>query len=220
MITRLMTRHLVPLIACALLAGCAGTKPAAYNGIASSPYLTPDPDDASDRTPYRYAARVNWNGYRKLVLDNVSIYKGTDHQFADISEGEKTELATYMQARFAEKLGTRFQITDSPAPDTLRVALTLTGAEKTTPVLGTVSRFDLLGGVYNGVQSFRDREGTFTGSVIYAVEVYDAQTSRLLMAYISRQYPNPMNIGASIGALEAAKTGIEKGAEDIVDRLK
>ena len=42
------------------------------------------------------------------------------------------------------------------------------------------------------------------GSVIYAVEISNAATSRLLNAYIAKQYPNALNVGASIGSLSAA----------------
>jgi hypothetical protein len=70
------------------------------------------------------------------------------------------------------------------------------------------------------VQTFRGKEGTFTGFVIYSVEVYDASTNRLLSAYVTKQYPSPWNIGASFGALSAAKTGIEKGADALVAQLK
>ncbi|HKX41855.1 MAG TPA: DUF3313 family protein, partial [Burkholderiaceae bacterium] len=59
----------------------------------------------------------------------------------------------------------------------------------------------------------------FTGSVTYAVEVFDATSNALLEAYITKQYPSPMNIGASLGTLDASMTGIRKGAEELVAQL-
>jgi len=202
------------------LAGCGSPKPVAYNGIPSSSYLRPDTTDESGHTPYSYSTSANWRTYHNVILDHVAVYQGTDHQFGDMPEYDKTALASYMQTQFSEKLATKFRVTNDPGPNTLRIKLTLTGAVKTTPVLGPFSRFDMLGLLYNGVQSVRGGEGTFTGSVIYAVEIYDAPTAQLLSAYITKQYPNSMNIGASFGALEAAKTGIEKGAEMMVEQLR
>jgi hypothetical protein len=75
-------------------------------------------------------------------------------------------------------------------------------------------------GLYNGVQAVRGREGTFTGSVMYAVEIYDAPTNRLLSAFVAKQYPGAFNIGASIGSLAAAKAGIDKGAGALAEDLK
>lgn len=102
----------------------------------------------------------------------------------------------------------------------MRIRLTLTGAKKNTPVLGTLSRVDIAGGLYNGVQAVRGREGSMTGSVIYAVELYDAASNKLLAAYVTKQYPNALNIASSVRPLDAAKAGIEKGAESFADQLR
>jgi Protein of unknown function (DUF3313) len=132
---------------------------------------------------------------------------------------EKATLSAYMRNRFAEKLRSRFTLVDVRGPKTLRVRLTLTGAVINTPVLGTLSRFDLAGAVYNGVQAARDGEGMMTGSVIYGVEIFDASTSRLLSAYVTKQYPNAFDIKASVGALAAATAGIDKGADAFMAQL-
>jgi hypothetical protein len=170
--------------------------------------------------PYSYSTSVNWQAYSNVIIDQVAVYRGSDNQFGKISEEDKSSLAHYMYAQFVGKLSARFNITSTPGPGTLRIKLTLTGVATTTPVLGTLSRFDLMGALYNGVQSVRGGEGSFTGSVFYVVEIYDASTSQLLSAYIAKQYPNSLNIGASFGALAAARTGIEKGAEKIVEQLR
>jgi hypothetical protein len=205
---------------CAVLSGCASTEPVAYSGIASSSQLTPNPQDKSGRIPYRYSTQVDWRPYSRIILDPITIYRGPDQQFGDMSEENKASLAGYMQSEFTEKLKQRFTLASDPAPNTLRVRLTLTGATTTTPVLGTFSHLDLGGNLYNGVQAIRDREGMIAGSVIYAAEIYDAQTNRLLSAYVTKQYPNPLNIGSSIGSLTASRTGIEKGAEEMVASMK
>jgi hypothetical protein len=74
--------------------------------------------------------------------------------------------------------------------------------------------------VYNGVQAARDGEGTMTGSVIYAVEIFDAATSNLLSAFVSKQYPSPLNIKASVGPLTAAEAGLDKGADALLAQFR
>ncbi|MHA6832736.1 DUF3313 domain-containing protein [Ralstonia pseudosolanacearum] len=213
-------RHLLIATTCAVLAGCANVQPVAYSGIASSSYMKPNLQDASGRMPYNYATQVDWRKYRRIQIDPVAVYRGADGQFGDMSETDRAALAGYMQAKFAEKLQSRFELANDAGPNTLRLKLTLTGADTTTPVLGTLSRFDIAGGIYNGVQTVRGREGTFTGFVMYAVEIYDASSNRLLNAYVTKQYPSPWNLGASFGSLSAAKTGVEKGADALVAQLK
>jgi hypothetical protein len=199
--------------------GCASVSPVPYAELASSAYMAPDKSDASGRVPFRYSTQVDWRAYNKVILDPVTVYRGKDHQFGDLSDKDKATLAAYMQNGFAERLRARFALVRERGPNTLRIRLTLTGAVTNTPVLGTLSRFDVAGAVYNGVQAARDGEGTMTGSVIYSVEIFDAATSRLLSAYVTKQYPSAYDIKASVGALAAATAGLDKGADALMAQL-
>ncbi|WP_421991898.1 DUF3313 domain-containing protein [Roseococcus sp.] len=205
---------------CAGLTACGTAEPVAYSAIASSAQLAPNTQGDAARIPFRYSAASDLRSYNRAIIEPVAIYRGPDHQFGDLSESDKAALAAYMQAQFAERLRTRFAIASDPAPNTLRVRLTLTGAATSTPVLAPLSRVDLAGGIYNGVQSLRGGEGTLTGAVIYAVEIYDAPSNRLLRAFVSKQYPNALNIMASMGSLAAARAGIEKGADALIAQLR
>ncbi|MBR0853387.1 DUF3313 domain-containing protein [Bradyrhizobium liaoningense] len=209
-------RGLGTLVLCAAAAGCASVAPVPYSELASSAYMAPDKSDASGRVPYRYSTPVDWRAYDKAILDPVVVYRGRDHQFGDMSDKDKATLAVYMQNSFAERLRGRFALVRERGPNTLRIRLTLTGAVTNTPVLGTLSRFDLAGAVYNGVQAARDGEGTMTGSVVYGVEIFDATTSRLLSAYVTKQYPGAYDIKATAGALAAATAGLDKGADALM----
>lgn len=202
------------------LAGCADTQPARYADIDSAPQLQPNTGDKADRIPFRYAAPVDWNKYTHVIIDPVTLYQGSDNQFGEMDQADRQTLAKYMQDRFSESLRSRFTETQTPTPATIRIKLTLTGAETTTQVVGTVTKFDLAGGPYNIVQALRGKEGMLSGSVNYTVEIYDAVSNRLLNAYIAKQYPNAMNVGATIGSLSAAEVGIDKGADELADMLK
>ncbi|RXH21299.1 hypothetical protein XH99_23890 [Bradyrhizobium nanningense] len=212
-------RGLGTLVLCAGLGGCASVAPVPYSEMASSAYLAPDKSDASGRVPYRYSTPVDWRAYNKVILDPVVVYRGKDHQFGDMSGKDKATLAAYMQTCFADRLRGRFALVRERGPNMLRIRLTLTGAVTNTPVLGTLSRFDMAGAIYNGVQAARDGEGTMTGSVIYGVEIFDATSSRLLSAYVTKQYPAAYDIKATAGALAAATAGLDKGADALMAQL-
>jgi hypothetical protein len=211
---------LVLIALCSLATGCASTEPTAYSALSSAAELRPNTADRTGRMPYRYQGNADWRQYSSIIVDPVVIYSGADNQFGKMADTDKTALASYMQSEFSAQARTRFAIVTRPTPQTLRLRLTLTGAKENTPVLGTVSRFDLLGGPYNAVQAVRGREGTLTGSVNYAVEIYDAGSGRLLSAYIAKQYPGALNVGASLAPLQAAKVGIQKGAEAFVAQMR
>ena len=219
-----MFKHkLVPLLftvtAALALAACASVQPVAYNGIASSSQLQRNRDDDSVKVPYRYTSPVTWSRYTQVTLDPVIVYQGSDNQFGDMKDADKTALADYMAKTFAAKLAKRFEVANQAGPHTLRVKLTLTGAEKTTLLAGQAMHFDLAGNLYNGVQAIRGGQGAFSGSVSYAVEVYDSESGHLLKAYVSKQYPNAMNLPAAFGSLNAAKTGLDKGADALIAQL-
>ncbi|WDS35315.1 MAG: DUF3313 domain-containing protein [Pseudoxanthomonas sp.] len=190
-----------------------------YAGLDSAAQLHVNPDRRDNRIPYRYNDRADSKRYGLVLLEPVAVYAGPDAQFGKVPLPERQALADYMQVEFEAALGKAFQLTNVAGPDTLRIKLTLTGAKASKKFLAAASRFDIGGGSYNLVQSIRGKEGAMSGSVTYAVEVYDAQSGRLLDAYVSKQYPNAMNVKANIGALSASKKGIQLGAEELVATL-
>lgn len=203
-----------------LLAGCSSHPPVRYSGIDSASKLSANTGDNADRIPYRYSPAVDWRKYDSIIIDPVKIYQDKDGQFDDMAQSDRQLLASHMQDQFSKALSTRFKEVNTPVPGTLRLVLTLTGADTTPQVVGTFTKFDLAGGPYNIVQSVRGGRGLMSGSVDYAVEVYDANSHELLKAYVARQYPNAMNVSASIGSLSAAEVGIEKGAEELAKMLQ
>lgn len=203
-----------------VLAACSTTQPIPYAGVGASSQMRLNTHDDTGRMPYEYKAAADWRKYSSFMLDPVDVYRGKDNQFEDMSEEDKTYLARYMQDEFSDKLGKRFRNAAAPGPDTLRIRLTLAGAKTNTAVLSTLSRFDLMGGPYNAVQAIRGREGAMTGSVSFAVEIFDASTNALLGAYVAKQYPNAWNLGAGMGSLSASKAGIENGADQLLAYLR
>jgi hypothetical protein len=220
----MLKKKVVPLLVAAttilVLSACAGVQPVPYSGISSSAQLRQNHDEDAAKVPYKYTAATVWSRYTQVQLDPVVVYQGSDNQFGDLKADDRALLADYMGNKFSEKLATRFQIVQQPGPNTLRIKLTLTGAEKTKLLVGQFMHFDLAGNLYNGVQSVRGGQGAFSGSVSYAVEVYDSSNGHLLKAYVSKQYPNAMNLVAAFGSLGAAKTGVDKGADALVTELR
>ncbi|MEA9589229.1 DUF3313 domain-containing protein [Xanthomonas sp. WHRI 10064A] len=202
------------------LVGCASTRPMPYSQLPSSSYLRPHDGSRGDRMPYAYHSDVEWTHYRAAIVEPVAVYRGPDAQFDNVPEQDKRMLADVMQQEFGNAIARRWRPTTTADRDTLRIRITLTGAKPSKRVLGTIMKVDLGGGSYNAVQAARGNEGAFSGSVSYAVEIFDVQSDRLLAAYVEKQYPSAMNIKASLGAYDAAKAGIRKGAEQLIDGIE
>jgi hypothetical protein len=222
--SKMLKTRLIPYLCAGVFAmsltACAGVQPVNYSGLASSPQLKQNRDGDTTRVPFAYSAPVIWSRYSKVEIDPVVVYQGSDNQFGDLKAADKEVLANYMEKTFAEKLAKRFDVTKQPDAGSLRVKLTLTGAETTATLAGQVTHFDIAGNLYNGVQAIRGGKAMFGGSVSYAVEVYDGASGQLLKAYVTKQYPNAMNLPAAFGSLGAAKTGLDKGADALVAQLR
>jgi Protein of unknown function (DUF3313) len=198
------------LIACIALSGCASTRPVAYRDLSSSSQLKPvkdGPDLYEYKNPHDHLAT-----YTALMVDPVTIYRGPDSQFGSVKEPARNTIAQYMERQFAEALGKQFKITDSPSPGRLRLHLTLTGIETSTPVVSTLSHIAPVGLLVNSGLEASGNKGTFFGSVSYAVELYDAVTGELLYASISKETAHALDVTASFGSLDAAKAGVRRGA--------
>lgn len=219
-LTKQLSRTLI-LTAIIATVGCSSTSPVKYAGIEATSRMLPNTADDSARIPFRYAAPVDWSKYRSITIEPVEIYGGSDAQFNDLPQEDRRNLADYMQKKFAEVLAEKFTVNTSAgnAP-ALRLKLTLAGADTTPQFVGTVTKFDLAGGPYNIVQSLRGGRGLMSGYVNYAVEVKDAANGELLLAYVAEQYPNAMNVGATFGSMSAAETGVDKGAEQLLEKLR
>lgn len=220
MTTSPFIRPALALCAGLALAACAGPQPAPYRDLAATPFLKPNPNDSSGKIPFLYTENADWSKYHSVMIEPVTVYDGPDQQFGKMSMEDRAALAQYMQTRFAKALAKRFTVVELPGPDTLRIKLVLTGASTTTPVLSTFSRIDMAGSLYNGVQAVSGGEGLMTGWVMYAAEIRDGGSGRLLEAFETKQYPNAYNIPATFGSLAAARTGIDKGAQALVGALQ
>lgn len=81
-----------------------------------------------------------------------------------------------------------------------------------------MARFDPLSFGFNLYQAYCGADGLMVGSITYWVEVQNASTGELLLAFVGRGFPNPLNIMASVGRLTAARYGIDQAPENL-DRL-
>jgi len=209
------------MLALTVLAGCKTVQPVIFKDLDSAPLLTPDTRDPSGHVPFAYQApAIDLATYHGVIFEPVSIYSGSDHQFGKLSIDDRKVLAAYTQKQFAAVLSQRYVMTSLPGPNTLKVLVTLTGAEKTVPVLGTLKQITPVGAAVGLVRSARDKQAHSIGSVTYAVEIYDSSSGRILRALIVTEYPAAENLSASIGALTAAEVGIQKGSQSLLDEMK
>jgi hypothetical protein len=132
---------------------------------------------------------------------------------------DRNLIANYMQQQFTEVLSKKFQITSAADSRTLRLHLTLTGIELSTPVVSALTHIDPFSLIVNSGLQVAGDKGTFLGSVTYAVDLYDVKTGKLIYATISKESAHALDITSSFGRLDATKAGVRLGAKHFVDTL-
>lgn len=199
------------------VSGCASTKPLAYEDLPSTSQLKPA---NKGHDAFLYARPdTDMTKYVAVTVDPVTVYAGKDSQFGAVPEEQRRAIAEYMQRQFAEVLSKKWQIVSAGISGTLRLHLTLTGIEKSTPVVSALSHMLPVGLLINSGLQLSDHNGTFLGSVSYAVDVYDAKTGELIYASISRETPHALDLTSSFGRLDAARAGVRLGAKHLRDNL-
>jgi len=205
------------LIAIVGVSGCASTKPPAYEDLPSTSQLKPA-NKGHDAFLYAHS-NTDMSKYIAVTVDPVTVYTGKDSQFGAVPEEQRRMIAEYMQRQFSEVLSKKWQIVNAADSGTLRLHLTLTGIEKSTPVVSALSHMLPVGLLINSGLQLSDHNGTFLGSVSYAVDLYDAKTGELVYASISKETPHALDLTSSFGRLDAAKAGVRRGAKHLRDNL-
>lgn len=172
-------------------------------------------NDAS-RIPFIYRQPLDWTRYTAAILNSVISTENPDDAFPDLMPSEEEYLRAQLMEQFSKGVAKRFQIVSSNTPNAVRIRLSLVEAKSNIPVLSTLFRLDPLGGPINLYRAWRGDEGVLLGSITYWVEVHDALTGNLLLAYVGRGFPHPFDIMASLGKLTAAERGTARAPQDFL----
>jgi hypothetical protein len=96
------------------------------------------------------------------------------------------------------------------------------GARKTKGGLATATRVTPLGFGTSALKSALGKTGSLTGSLLFAVELYDGRTNELMLAAVRRRTPDPLDIPATLSTTDTVKAiarefgdGARKRLEDL-----
>lgn len=134
-------KEVVLVLMFVLLAGCAGSKQA--RDVTTSGFL----GDYSKlvrgeegQELYRYNnPKVNWASYKKILLDPVMIWRGSEDPQKTPPAEDLQRLADFFYSALFNELKKDYVMVSKPEPETARVQVAIINAEKTNPALATVS---------------------------------------------------------------------------------
>jgi hypothetical protein len=196
----------------------AQTKDHAPTALSSSAKMAQD-KQGSESWTYAQPVAV-FTKYRTVIVDNATVYHGPDAQFDGIEPADRSKFAAIITDELRSELAKTFPTPARPQADTLRVKVTVLGATKTVGGLATATRVTPLGFATSALKSAVGRKGSFTGSVLYSVELYDARTNELLLAAVRRRTPDPLDVPATLSTTDTVKAVAREFADGARKRLE
>lgn len=211
----------IALSVCALatpIAAEAQTRDHAPVSLPSAKVMAQDKPNSESWTYVQPASR--FQKYRTVIVSDTTVYRGPDAQFEGIDPADRTKFANLITQELRSELAKSFPAPASPQADTLRLHVTILGAQKTTGGIATATRVTPFGFATSAVKSVLGKSGSLTGSVLFAVEAYDARTNELLLAAVRRRTPDPLDIPATLSTGETVKAIAREFADGARKRLE
>jgi hypothetical protein len=211
-------RLALPVLLLAAAPAIAQTKDHAPVGLPSGARMSQDKPGTESWT---YAQPTSaFTKYRTVIVDPTTVYQGPDAQFDNVDPADRAQYASVITGELRSEMAKTFPAPASPQADTLRVKVTILGATKTKGGIATATRVTPLGFATSALKSVRGKTGSFTGSILYAVEVYDARTNELLLAAVRRRTPDPLDVPATLSQTETVKAVAREFADGARKRLE
>lgn len=177
--------------------------------------------DKANTESWTYAQPTSvFTKYRTVIVDPTTVYQGPDAQFDGVDPADRQKYAVVITDELRQEIAKTFPAPARPQADTLRLRVTILGATKTKGGIATATRVTPMGFGLSALKSALGKGGTFTGSILYAVELYDARTNQLLLAAVRRRTPDPLDVPATISQTETVKAVAREFADGARKRLE
>lgn len=134
-----------------------------------------------------FASDADWSKYTKVLLDPVTVWRGTESRSHGLSAAKAQVLADYFYNVIQQEVSKHYQLVSIPGPDTLRVQVALTKVDETHVVLDIVSTIVPQAALADRVQALATGRLAFVGSAQVEARVMDSQTGRILGEGVDRR---------------------------------
>ena len=164
-------------------AGCATSRPGRVPKPAGflSDYdrLVPGEGTQAERVWVR--PDVAWADYDAILLDPVTIWRGTEARSRGLSGEDAQMLADAFYELIRERVSPHWRIATEPGPRTLRVQTALTKIDEKNLAIDVVSSVVPQARGLNTVQSMATKTFFFTGQAAIEARISDASSGQILV---------------------------------------
>ncbi|HEY5711226.1 MAG TPA: DUF3313 domain-containing protein [Allosphingosinicella sp.] len=148
---------------------------------------------------------LNLGSYRNVMIEPTTVYSGPDSQFQGVSAANRQRYAGILTEKLRAAMAQALPVVTRAGPGTARIRLTLIGMTETTGVVATATRVSVIGFATTAMRSVTGRQGSLTGSMLIAIEVFDGGSGQLQAAAVRRRAPDALDIPATLGNQETVE---------------
>jgi len=123
---------------------------------------------------------VDWRAYDKMLLDPVTFWRHPDAGSQGVSNKDIQVVVDYFYTLIYRKFSRDMEIVKTPQPDTLRVKVAITKAEKSHVVLDVISTVVPQLRLMSALKELVTGKPAFVGEVEIEMKTTDAMTGELL----------------------------------------
>lgn len=216
--------HLLAIIGAAAAAAAAAASPAigqtkehAPVSLRSSPSLVQE-RPASESWTY-ISPNFRASRFSSVCVPETKIYAGPDAQFPGTTPADKQKFAGMLTQQVRRELAKSFTVYPEKRAGCLTLQMTLVGLETTKGGVATATRVTPMGFALSTVNSLRGKRGSFTGSMLVALEATGGKKNDLLVAAVRRRSPDALDIPSTLSMSDTVLAIGRDFGRELRDRL-
>ena len=133
--------------------------------------------------------------YTKIMLVPVTIWTGEGSEMNDLSPEDRKLVADRLFSVVYDRLAKDYTMVTTPEPGTMRIAIAITTAESSYPVLDTVSTIVPIGLGLSTLKAIATGKPAFVGEASVELRATDADSGELLFEAVDSRVGTKNPIG-------------------------
>lgn len=214
----------VSLVACGVTRQARDVRQSGFLGDYSR--LVPGPEGGARKLYQNPDAK--FASYDKVLLEPVTIWSGEGSEMNDLAKEDRQRVANRLFELLHARLAKDYAMVTSPGPGVLRVEAAITSAERSYPILDTVSSIVPIGLGISTLKAIATGKPAFVGEASAELRLSDAASGEVLAEAVDSRVgtKNPTGLFDKWEDVDAAlsywadrlgyKLCVERGAADCV----
>ena len=124
---------------------------------------------------------------KRIILDHIVLYRQPQHLGGGESNEASQELLNYFYSKLYMELSKRYEIVDTPGPETIRMQIAVTDYEQSWVALDMISTVVPQLRAVSTLKMLATEKPAFVGDAQIEIKITEAQTGKIVAAAVDRR---------------------------------